>query len=184
MLVEGMDERMQRYFAEGAVLCSSDQRCSLFSISAVPIPSSWSFKKQSIWGLFFCLILFYLRGILILIIITIIIITIHIIIILKTLNRLLLIPHDKELELIRWLHSIAVNCFQSPTAVSSQSQLRLALKTNRRLALTIFIQMRKKKEKKILELNQSSFWHSLFRGKMCFTVPQHYKHQISKNVSI
>ena len=78
---------------------------------SLPIAGSWSFKKQFIYKRFLplFLVLFYLGGIHILIIITMIVITIHIIIIRKTLNKLPLIPHDKELGCVHWRHFEALN---------------------------------------------------------------------------
>ncbi len=113
--VESNAEGMLICFETYAVLIWSKQNKSIFS--SIAIVSIWSFKIQFIYSLFFSLVLFYLGGIHILIIITMIIITIHIIIILKTLNKLLLIPHDEELGHIHWLYS-ALN-FPTTNACSS-----------------------------------------------------------------
>lgn len=75
------------------------------AISSILRLSSWQFKETIHLQPIFSLILFYLGGIHILIIITMIVIIIHTIIILKTLNKLLLIPHDNR-------HVHCLTCFK------------------------------------------------------------------------
>lgn len=129
----------------------------------------------------FFLILFYLGGIHILFIITMIVITFHIIIIQETLNKLLLIPHDKKLGHIHWLNSCFFKLLLTPKSLL-MSQMGLAQENWQTSYLGCYSSDANKctVNKSLIILTHSNLKKNVLKSTTTF----HVFCQLSKNVNV